>query len=149
MFREDTAALNVRYQATLRREATICNKQLAGGKSQIPWWTFETPRVFHDPPMSDEAWIRHYSWLRHSFQPLNFLMMIYSLWPMLLWTTACAAGLCVYHLNRVENPAKGLPVLSNSNLLEVYTLTSFALSLLLVFRANNAYSRWQVLNTIL
>ena len=129
-------------QAVLQREATICNKQWAGGQVKVPWWCFETPEVYHDPPMNDEAWVRHHSWIRHLFNPKHFFLTIYSMWPVLVWVTAFATGVSVYHHYRVDHPDKSLPALSNPNYLQLYNLGSFALALLLVFRADNSYRRW-------
>ena len=130
------------YQATLRREATVCNKQWAGGRATVPWWCFATPEVYHDPPMNDEAWVRHHSWTRHLFRPKQFFLTIYGMWPVLLWLTAFATGVSVYQYYSVSYPERNLPVLVNQGYLQVYALASLALSLLLVFRANNSYNRW-------
>jgi putative membrane protein len=119
---------------------TQASSQWAGGGCTVPWYLFETPALFNDPPMSDSAWMRHHSWLRHLPEPSTFSLLFYGLWPPVLWATLVTvfAG-CYAEFLQVK---PGWPKAVSKDYIEAFILTSFAVSLLLVFRANASYDRW-------
>ena len=114
-----------------------------GGHQTVPWYYFETAALFNDAPMSDKDWLLHHSWLRHLPQPRHLALHIIGLWPIVLWSvvTSLTVGL-YYEFVQVKHP--GSPVVVSTGYLQPFLLTSFAVALLLVFRANASYDRvWE------
>ena len=75
------------------------------------------------------------TWFRHIFA-IRKSDTIFMLWKELVYIALFTFGLAYFELNYMENIAV------YSELLQVYSLIGFVLSLLLVFRTNTAYDRW-------
>ena len=111
-----------------------------GGESTpVPRYYFETPALFHDPPMTDEAWIKHHSWLRHLPEPSRLVLLVYGLWPVVAWVILVSVGVGLYATFAQPN---GAPIAVDQKYIEPFIICSFAVALLLVFRANSSYERW-------
>ncbi len=123
------------------RSAATATQQWTGGRSSaVPWWMFETPNLFNDPPMTDTMWVQHHSWLRHLPEPVRFFSLIYGLWPIIAWSTLVTVLVGLYaELLQGKN---GWPNAVMTGYLQPFILTSFAVALLLVFRTNSSYDRW-------
>lgn len=124
-------------------EATPCSIDLPIKQTRPkfpPWWFFETKSLFSDTPLGDEQWQRHHSWLRHLPEPARFFLVLYAIWPVVAWVlfVTVVAGLYAQLLQ----PKPGWPIAVSMNYIWPFTLTSFAVSLLLVFRTNSSYDRW-------
>ena len=124
----------------LARVSCSANQQWTGGNFTMPWWVFETPALFNDPPMRDEDWVRHHSWLRHLPEPTRFYQFMYGLWPIVAWCTLVSVLVGIYA--EILQPKPGWPVAVSTAYIQPFILTSFAVALLLVFRANSSYDRW-------
>jgi len=96
--------------------------------------------LFSDPPLTNDEWKLHHTWVRHLPDPKRFIKVLAGLWPIVAWSilTSVAAGL-YYELAQEKH---GWPVAVSQLYVEPFVLTSFAVSLLLVFRTNSSYDRW-------
>lgn len=96
--------------------------------------------IFKDAAITDQDWDDHHSWRRHLPEPLIFLTVAIHLLPILLWVliVSTAVGL-YYELGQLKS---NFPQAVSDGYVEPFVLTSFALSLLLVFRTNSSYDRW-------
>lgn len=122
------------------RNAATAAQQWAGGRASVPWYMFETPNLFRDPPMSDETWVKHNSWIRHLPEPVRFFSLIYGLWPIIAWSTVVTVLVGLYA--EFVQGKNGWPSAVMTGYLQPFILTSFAVALLLVFRTNSSYDRW-------
>lgn len=89
-------------------------------------------------------WDRHRSSYRYVRNILTFFQsrIVWGLWKACLATIAFALGVAFYNqLHLTGHLSSSLPALPSIPM-EPFQLTSFALSLLLVFRTNTSYSRW-------
>lgn len=119
---------------------TSANQQWTGGGStRLPWWFLETPELFNDKPMQDEEWVRHHSWLRHLPEPTRLYLLLYGLWPIVAWCTFVSTIVGLYA--ELLQPKPGWPIAVSTAYIQPFILTSFAVALLLVFRANSSYDR--------
>lgn len=75
------------------------------------------------------------TWFRHIFT-IRKSDTIFMLWKELIYIALFTFGLAYFELNHMGN------ITVYSELLQVYSLIGFVLSLLLVFRTNTAYDRW-------
>ncbi|KAG2494372.1 hypothetical protein HYH03_007429 [Edaphochlamys debaryana] len=96
-----------------------------------------TVSIYADIPFNHQEWKRHRNaaW-RHRPQPLLFMRVAGGFWWQLTYTFLVSLLVGVYHWQNNTS-------LSSASRLSVpFNLTTFALSLLLVFRTNSSYSRW-------
>ncbi|KAK9812447.1 hypothetical protein WJX73_000401 [Symbiochloris irregularis] len=96
--------------------------------------------LFKNNHFTESDWHKHKSWTRHFIAaPFLVTQVLAWYWPPVLVMTLIAVVASMYH--EFAEPA-GAPNVSGHNLTYPFTFTSFALSLLLVFRTNSAYTRW-------
>lgn len=109
-------------------------------KRSIPWFFLEQPALFNDKPFSNSDWEHHHSWLRHLPEPAVFVQVAKSIFPLVLWSMVVSVAVGLYA--QLLQPKQGWPVAVSQDYLVPFTLSSFAISLLLVFRTNSSYNRW-------
>ncbi|KAI8469253.1 MAG: Bestrophin, RFP-TM, chloride channel-domain-containing protein [Monoraphidium minutum] len=103
-------------------------------------WRCQQSKLFKDEPMTPADWERHLSWRRHCIEPRVFVRVVRALSMIELWVVfvSVAAGLYAEHLQQLP----GWPRATSKDYIIVFSLTSFALALLMVFRTNTAHARW-------
>eukprot|EP00198_Chlamydomonas_reinhardtii_P012718 XP_001702055.1 predicted protein [Chlamydomonas reinhardtii] len=108
---------------------------------------FEPPKatvsIYADIPFNHAEWKRHRNaaW-RHRPQPALFARVAGGFWWQLTYVflVSLFVGLYHHHIAPITT--------ASSKLATAFNLTTFALSLLLVFRTNSSYSRWWEARTI-
>jgi predicted membrane chloride channel (bestrophin family) len=80
-------------------------------------------------------------WYRHLPEPLIFFRVFQAAFPLIVWTTtfSVAVGLYFVYLEPLGAPK----IVQDRNYAPVLQVASTALALLLVFRTNSSYGRWQ------
>ncbi|KAK9825471.1 hypothetical protein WJX81_006786 [Elliptochloris bilobata] len=81
----------------------------------------------------------HTSWLRHVPTTTLCLQVMAWYWPPILTVALLSTLVCLYHAYLVP---RGAPSAVLGDYTSAFTLTSFALALLMVFRTNSSYDRW-------
>ncbi|GAB4814212.1 hypothetical protein N2152v2_001258 [Parachlorella kessleri] len=100
----------------------------------------ETPELFSDSGFTKAEWTYLHSWKRHLPEPVVFLRVLQCLSPIVLWVSAVST-FCGIYATQLE--PHGWPnITDHPSFVTPFTLSSFALSLLLVFRTNSSYGRW-------
>jgi hypothetical protein len=94
--------------------------------------------LFRDRTFTEEDWNKHASNWRYLIEPKVLLKVIASLSVPLMLVTSIAVGCAVYEGLRPAHYRS----LANLHLTFEYSLVSFALSLLLVFKTNTSYARF-------
>ncbi|GLI66990.1 hypothetical protein VaNZ11_011086 [Volvox africanus] len=102
-----------------------------------------TVSIYADIPFNHAEWKRHRNaaW-RHRPQPILFMRVAGGFWWQLTYTFIVSLCVGIYH-HRVKDVTA-----ASSKLSVPFNLTTFALSLLLVFRTNSSYSRWWEARTV-
>lgn len=95
---------------------------------------------FKDRVFTASDWQLQKSWRRH-LPDLTGARVLLGFLPVVLWTVLVALFVCCYH---VWLESAGAPSFYQDGLgyWQAFSVTSFALSLLLVFRTNSSYGRW-------
>lgn len=109
--------------------------------TKSPWFYFDVEFPYSNGKFSYEDWSLHRSWLRYWLQPRIFLLVVYNQLPLLLWVWLVSICLTLYYELGQKQHAGWLVVVSK-DYIQPFILTSFALSLLLVFRTTTAFERW-------
>jgi Bestrophin, RFP-TM, chloride channel len=95
-------------------------------------------RLYKDRVFDDSAWSAHLSFRRYLPEPVILLKVFVAVLYPVATVVLVALGCGLYEsLKRSESPS-----LTNLNLTLPYSLCSFALALLLVFKTNESYARW-------
>jgi predicted membrane chloride channel (bestrophin family) len=92
--------------------------------------------------MTPDDWDRLQSWRRHCVEPSVCLRVFRTLSVLELWAAAVAVAVGAYAT--YLQPRPDWPDLVSKDNMIVFTLTSFALALLMVFRTNTAHVRRSV-----
>ncbi|KAL4855857.1 hypothetical protein ACK3TF_003624 [Chlorella vulgaris] len=103
-------------------------------------WLCEELNLFRDEPFSPGEWERHASWWRHCPEPIICVRVFRMLSIVEAWALLVSTAVALYAT--LLQPKPGWPEAVSGDYIIVFQLTSFAVSLLLVFRTNTAYSRW-------
>lgn len=99
----------------------------------------ESQSIFKDQVFDYDGWQRHKSWRRHGPNLWICLQVVLYYWPPLLVVLLISIVAGLWHT--FLRP-RGWPDITDSNFLAPFSLMSFVLSLLLIFRTNSAYGRW-------
>ncbi|CAL8460788.1 g319 [Coccomyxa elongata] len=114
-------------------------------RSEIRWrhyacCAFLDPHdLFKDKVYNYENWQKHRSWRRHFPEGLVCLQVFAWYWPPVAFVAL--VGVCVGLYATLLQP-RGAPIITRDDYTVAFTITSFALALLLVFRTNTSYDRW-------
>jgi predicted membrane chloride channel (bestrophin family) len=101
---------------------------------------------FREDSYTEADWVHHLTWKRYIPEPRILSIIVLSLAPVWLWSMAVAVALGLYATFAEPH---GAPKLSNhAGLILPFQLTSFALSLLMLFRTNSSYGRWWEARTL-
>ncbi|KAI7838066.1 hypothetical protein COHA_008149 [Chlorella ohadii] len=101
---------------------------------------------FREDSYQEADWVRHLTWKRYIPEPRILSIVALSLAPVWLWSVFVSGALGLYAT--YAEPC-GAPRLSNhTDLVVPFTITSFALSLLMLFRTNSCYGRWWEARTL-
>lgn len=96
------------------------------------------PFAWRSPPrqhFTPEEWDRHLTFRRYFPEPRILLIIIISMSPLWGWSVLCAAAVGLWA--QLAEP-RGWPAVStHPGFLAPFTLTSFALSLLMLFKTNS------------
>eukprot|EP00887_Chlorella_sp_A99_P004675 scaffold4.g4675.t1 len=112
----------------------------SGGDFYHKTWGELRKHPFRDSHYNEQMWDTHASWRRYIPELPIILLVIVSLSPVWLWSVFVSAMIGVYEKFAV---GAGAPSLDEApSLIMPFTLTSFALSLLLLYKTNSAYGRW-------
>ncbi|PSC75297.1 UPF0187, chloroplastic [Micractinium conductrix] len=110
-------------------------------------WEELRGRPFRDDSFDEAAWERHRTWRRYWPEPGVLSLSLLSLAPVWLWAVLVSVAVGLY-VDLAE--PKGAPRISgHPELISPFTLTSFALSLLMLFKTNSSYARWWESRTLL
>lgn len=95
---------------------------------------------FKDQVYTLEDWIQQKSWRRH-LPDFTGVRVLLGFLPIVLWTVAVALAVCAYHtwLEKAGAPSFWR---EGQQYWQVFSVTSFALSLLLIIRNQSSYGRW-------
>lgn len=80
-------------------------------------------------------------WYRHLPEPLIFCRVFQAAFPLLVWVTTWSVAVGLYFI--YLEPAGAPKLVQNRDYAPVLQVASTALALLLVFRTNSSYGRWQ------
>ena len=97
-------------------------------------FTFEVPELFRDDPFTEADWRAHNSWKRHVCEPAVFTRVARSLAPLEAWVLLCTAAIGLYY--ELLQVPHGWPSLADAAYMPLFLLSSFAVSLVLVFRCD-------------
>ncbi|KAK9908952.1 hypothetical protein WJX75_005092 [Coccomyxa subellipsoidea] len=95
--------------------------------------------LFKDRVYTASNWQRHRSWRRHMPEGLTCLQVFAWYWPPVVFVGLIGVLVGLYH---TYLEPLGAPQITREDLTVPFTITGFALSLLLVFRTNTSYDRW-------
>eukprot|EP01025_Chloroclados_australasicus_P007992 TRINITY_DN12730_c0_g1_i3.p1 TRINITY_DN12730_c0_g1~~TRINITY_DN12730_c0_g1_i3.p1 ORF type:complete len:400 (-),score=18.50 TRINITY_DN12730_c0_g1_i3:334-1449(-) len=96
--------------------------------------------LFYDQPFSLKDWDRHQRWRRYCPKGLVCIRAAFGIYGPLVYFTLLTVLVGVYH---ELAQSYGWPRLSEDTPLTlIFTSSSFALALLMVFRTNSSYDRW-------
>lgn len=114
------------------RQAQPCNKLI--------WATpHDTPPTLHQA-YSKADWERHVTWRRYIPEVQISAVVVLTLLPLIAWSVFVSACVGLYATFLAPH---GWPQVTNHpDFIVPFTLTSFALSLLLLYKTNSAYQRW-------
>ncbi|PRW45440.1 UPF0187 chloroplastic [Chlorella sorokiniana] len=105
----------------------------------VDWMQCQEDHLFKDEPFTPTDWERHRSWRRHCPEPRIFARVFRMLSIVELWLVAVSTFVMLYaHFLQ----PKGWPQAVSKEYMIIFQLTSFALSLLMVFRTQTAHARW-------
>ncbi|KAL4435582.1 hypothetical protein ABPG77_002545 [Micractinium sp. CCAP 211/92] len=103
-------------------------------------WRELTGYPFRNDHFTPDEWDRHLTFRRYFPEPRILLIIIISMSPLWGWSVLCATAVGLWA--ELAEP-RGWPAIStHPNFLAPFTLTSFALSLLMLFKTNSSYGRW-------
>ncbi|CAL5219186.1 g972 [Coccomyxa viridis] len=95
--------------------------------------------LFRDTVYGPVEWRKHKSWRRHFPEGFVCLQVLAWYWPPVLFVIFVGVLVGLYH---TYLQPLGAPDITRDDYTQPFTLTSFALALLLVFRTNSSYDRW-------
>ncbi|KAL4448048.1 hypothetical protein ABPG75_005267 [Micractinium tetrahymenae] len=109
-------------------------------------WQELKGQPFRDDAFTDQDWQRHLTWRRYIPEPSVSGVVALTLAPVWMWSVLVSLGLGLY---ATYAEPKGAPNVSgHKDLITPFSLTSFALSLLMLFKTNSSYSRWWEARTL-
>eukprot|EP00884_Botryococcus_braunii_P008237 jgi/Botrbrau1/17414/Bobra.0054s0010.1 len=108
-------------------------------------YDFEKPTrhksLFRDRVFTADDWQWQKSWKRH-LPDGTFWWVFLGIWRWVVYFTLIAFIICCYHQWLVPLGAPDWPGANYASTWQVFNLTAFALSLLMVFKTNSSYARW-------
>eukprot|EP00884_Botryococcus_braunii_P008239 jgi/Botrbrau1/17416/Bobra.0054s0012.1 len=97
--------------------------------------------LFRDRVFTADDWQWQKSWKRH-LPDGTFWWVFLGFWRWVVYFTLIAFIICCYHQWIVPLGAPDWPGANYASTWQVFNLTAFALSLLMVFKTNSSYARW-------
>lgn len=119
------------------------NRVLRGNSSNV-WDVLHSKHgsVYTEKVMNEEEWERHRrSGLRHRPRPWLFIRVVAGYATILAWVAVFSAAVGLYDSTLVKH--HGWPMLTIQCVQTFFGAITFALTLLLVFKTNASYNRWQ------
>ncbi|KAL4444930.1 hypothetical protein ABPG77_003980 [Micractinium sp. CCAP 211/92] len=109
-------------------------------------WQELKGQPFRDDSFTDHDWQRHLTWRRYIPEPSVSGVVALTLAPVWMWSVLVSMCLGLYATYAEPNGAPN--VSGHKDLITPFSLTSFALSLLMLFKTNSSYSRWWEARTL-
>ncbi|KAL4859746.1 hypothetical protein ACK3TF_000036 [Chlorella vulgaris] len=110
-------------------------------------WQELKGQPFRDDPFTETDWKAHGTWRRYIPEPNVSGLVVISLAPVWGWSVLVSTLLGLYAT--YAEPAGWPNVSTHDDLLAIFMLTSFALSLLMLFKTTSSYGRWWEARTLL